>query len=78
MRKKKELKILLQINSDCGYMRNYCSKMVYLHIFTSTDVGAFWAKMLIYDPFFYFRLADVSALMGSNFHTSHYRFIISP
>ena len=72
--KKKELKILLQINSDCGYMRNYCSKMVYLHIFTSTDVGAFWAKMLIYDHFFNFRLT----LMGSNFHTSHYRFIISP
>lgn len=52
--------------------------MVYLHIFTPTDVGAFWAKMFIYDDFFYFRLIDVSAPMGSNFHTSHYWSVISP
>ena len=59
-------------------MHNYRSKMVYLHIFRPTDVGAFWAKMFIYDDFFYFRLTYVSAPMGSNFHTSHYWSVISP
>ena len=53
------------MNSNYRYMHNYCSKIVYMHIFTSTDVGTFWAKMCIYDNFFYFRLTNVSALKAT-------------
>ena len=31
--KKKRIKYGLQMNSNYAYMHNYCSKMVYLHIF---------------------------------------------
>ena len=31
--KKKRIKYGLQMNSNYAYMHNYCSNMVYLHIF---------------------------------------------
>ena len=62
---KKELKNYLQINNNREYTHSYYSKIVYMHIFTPTDVGTFWAKMCIYDNFFYFRLANMSALKAT-------------
>ena len=64
----------LQMNSTCGYMHNYCNKIVYIHIFTATNLGYSWAKICIYVHFFYFRLTDVSALTYiplPNFWLSH-------
>ena len=64
----------LQMNSTCGYMHNYCNKIVYIHIFTTTNMGTFWPKRCIYVHFFYFRLTDVSALTYiplPNFWLSH-------
>ena len=59
------------MNCDCGYMCSYHSKMKCLHIFIPTYVGALWAKMCIYDHFFYFRLFDVSARMSSKISIYH-------
>lgn len=42
------------MNSNYVYMHNYCSKMVYLHVFSP--------KMCMYDHFLYFRLTNVSTL----------------
>ena len=50
------------MNSNYAYMHHYCSKMIYLHTSTPTDVGIFWPKMCIYNHFLYFKLTDVSAL----------------
>lgn len=50
------------MNSNYVYMHNYCSKMLYLHVFTPTDVGTFSPKMCMYDHFLYFRLTNVSTL----------------
>ena len=44
-------------------MHNYYSKIVYIHIFTVTNVGTFWAQICMYVNFLYFRLANVSALI---------------
>ena len=61
-RVKKVLKIHLHINNDSRYMHNYCSKIVYLRIYTPIEVGNFSAKMCIFYHFFYFRFTGVSAL----------------
>ena len=50
------------MNNDNRYMHSYFSKIVYLHIYTSTDVDNVWVKMRKSHHFFYFRLTDVSAL----------------
>ena len=57
-----EKKCHLQMNNNYGYIHNYFSKIVYIHIFTTTNMGTFWPKRCIYVHFFYFRLADMSAL----------------
>ena len=43
-------------------MHSYCTKIVYMHIFTPTDVSTFWAQMCIRDNFFYFWLTNGSAI----------------
>ena len=42
------------MNSNHAYVHNYCSNFVYLHIFTSTDVGVFQVKMCKIEHFLYF------------------------
>ena len=50
------------MNSNYGYMHNYCNKIVYIHIFIATNLDSSQAKICIYVHFVYFRLTDVSAL----------------
>ena len=35
------------MNSNYGFVHNYFSKIVYIHIFTTTNVGTFWPKMYL-------------------------------
>ena len=36
------------MNSDSEYMHSYYSKIVYLHIYTLTDMDHFWTKIYIF------------------------------
>ena len=61
------------MNSKRAYIRDYCSfakQFVYLHIFTSTDVGVFWVEMrkikyILYFANFCNHLCDCSYIVNS-------------
>ena len=67
--RKKWIKYYLQIYSNRIFTHLYihCSKCVYLHIYTSTDVGSFGAKLCKLHYFFNFGSTDMSAPTHTNY-----------
>ena len=67
--RKKWIKYYLQIYNNRIFTHLYihCSKCVYFHIYTSTDVGSFGAKLCKLHYFFNFGSTDVSAPTHTNY-----------
>ena len=67
--RKKWIKYYLQIYSNRIFTHLYihCSKCVYLHIYTSTDMRSFGAKLCKLHYFFNFGSTDVSAPTHTNY-----------
>ena len=53
---------VIRIYSKCVNKHGYCSKCVYLHIYTPIDVGSFLGKMCKFDHFLYNKHTSVIAL----------------
>ena len=60
--KKKKKTNVIRINSNRVNKHSYCSKCVYLHIYTPTDVVSFETKLCKFHNFFYFINTDMNAL----------------
>ena len=61
-RKKKKKTNVIRIYSNRVNKHSYCSKCVYLHIYTPTDVVSFETKLCKFHNFFYFINTDMNAL----------------
>ena len=60
--KKKKKTNVIRIYSNRVNKHSYCSKCVYLHIYTPTDVVSFETKLCKFHNFFYFINTDMNAL----------------
>ena len=61
-KKKKKKTNVIRIYSNRVNKHSYCSKCVYLHIYTPTDVVSFETKLCKFHNFFYFINTDMNAL----------------
>ena len=59
--KKKKKTNVIRIYSNRVNKHSYCSKCVYLHIYTPTDVVSFETKLCKFHNFFYFINTDMNA-----------------
>ena len=62
VREKKKKTNVIRIYSNRVNKHSYCSKCVYLHMYTPTDVVSFETKLCKFHNFFYFINTDMNAL----------------